>query len=94
MTAILATLCALSRQGLADTVPRHLVVALPAGPSPRTVGFYLAQQEGYFGDRDLTVDFITSATETPSRLLADGKADLAVDLMPVALRLHQDGTAI
>lgn len=94
MMAVLAALCGLPRPGRANVALHHLVVALPAGPSPRVIGFYLAQQEGYFNDRNLTVDFISSTSETPSRLLADGKADLAVDLMPVALRLHQDGTAI
>lgn len=90
----LLTLGGLIDRSSAETTHPHLTVALPAGLSPRTIGFYLAQQEGYFTSRNITIDFITSTTETPSRLLADGKADLAVDLMPVALRLHQDGTAI
>ena len=90
----LLTLGCLMERSSAETTRPHLTVALPAGLSPRTIGFYLAQQEGYFTSRNITIDFITSTTQTPSRLLADGKADLAVDLMPVALRLHQDGTAI
>ncbi len=79
---------------MADTPVRHLAVALPAGLSPRTVGFYLAQQEGYFRERGLQVDFISIPGQSPSQLLAEGKADLAVDLMPTALHLHQDGAAI
>ncbi|HVI89147.1 MAG TPA: ABC transporter substrate-binding protein [Dongiaceae bacterium] len=70
---------------------RHLTVALPEGLSPRTVGYYLADSEGYFRDRGVTVDFISSPGQSPSRLLVDGKADLAVELMPVALQLHQAG---
>lgn len=73
---------------------RHLTVALPEGLSPRTIGYYLADAEGYFHDRGLAVDFISSTSETPSRLLADGKADLAVELMPIALQLHQSGAAL
>jgi NitT/TauT family transport system substrate-binding protein len=92
---VLALLVGLGGQEAAAETPlRHLVVALPAGLSPRTTGFFLAQQEGYFRDRGLQVDFITSASRTPSQMLADGKADLAVDLMPVALRLRQDGASI
>jgi|GEM_PF-2725670 len=74
--------------------PRHLTIALPDGPSPRTIGYYLADSEGYFRDRGVTVDFISSGGEPPSRLLVDGKADLAIDLMPAALQLHQGGASV
>jgi NitT/TauT family transport system substrate-binding protein len=73
---------------------RHLAVALPEGLSPRTIGFYLAQNEGYFRERGLTVDFIIVDGQSPSRLLVDGKADLAVELMPVALQLQQSGAPL
>jgi len=82
------------RNVAADTAPRKLTVALPDGLSPRTIGFYLAQQDGYFSERGLTVEFVSSGSQAPSRLLADGKVDLAIDLMPVALRLHQSGATI
>ncbi|HVJ40299.1 MAG TPA: ABC transporter substrate-binding protein [Dongiaceae bacterium] len=77
-----------------DAAPRHLTVALPEGLDPRTIGFYLAEDQGYFRNNGLAVDFITDPAQSPSRLLADGKADLAVDLMPVALQLHQGGIAL
>lgn len=78
----------------AGTPAHHLVVALPAGLSPRTAGFYLAEEEGYFSDRGLQIDFVSNPGQSPSQMLADGKADLAVDLMPTALRLRQGGGAI
>jgi NitT/TauT family transport system substrate-binding protein len=78
----------------AGTSAHHLVIALPAGLSPRTVGFYLAEAEGYFADRGLQIDFVSNPGQSPSQMLADGKADLAVDLMPTVLRLRQGGAAI
>lgn len=73
---------------------RHLTVALPDGLSPRTIGFYLADSEGYFHERGLTVDFVIVDAQSPARLLAEGKADLAVELMPVALQLRQGGAPL
>lgn len=73
---------------------RHLTVALPEGLSPRTIGFYLADSEGYFRERGLAVDFVIADGPSPARLLADGKADLAVELMPVALQMRQGGAPL
>ncbi|HWU00112.1 MAG TPA: ABC transporter substrate-binding protein [Terriglobales bacterium] len=83
-----------STAGANTNAPRHLTIALPDGPSPRTIGYYLADSEGYFRDRGLVVDFISSSGQSPSRLLVDGKADLAIDLMPAALQLHQGGAPV
>lgn len=77
-----------------DPPPYHLTVALPEGISARTIGFRLADDQGYFRNYGLVVDFVTDPAQPPSRLLADGKADLAVDLMPVALQLHQGGAPL
>ncbi len=78
----------------AESAVRHLTVALPAELAPRTIGFYLAQQSGAFAERGLDVDFVTAGDKPPAQLLAEGKADLAVDIMPTALRLRQDGADI
>lgn len=69
-------------------------MALPAALSPRTIGFYLAQQSGAFAEHGLLVDFVTAGDSSPAQLLAGGKVDLAVDIMPTALRLRQDGADI
>jgi NitT/TauT family transport system substrate-binding protein len=79
--------------------PIPLTVALPGGLSPRTVGYYLAQEKGYFDAAGLTVHFVTPAEgHVPSDALnvssTGGKADLAVDAMPVALRSREHGAKI
>lgn len=77
-----------------ESLPYHLTIALPEGISARTIGFHLADDQGYFRNYGLAVDFVSDPAQPPSRLLADGKADLAVDLMPVALQMHQGGGAL
>jgi NitT/TauT family transport system substrate-binding protein len=69
-----------------------LTVALPGGLSPRTVGFYLALDKGYFTAAGLTVT-LTAPTgdQRPSDPLVQGKADLAVELMPIALKRREAG---
>lgn len=71
-----------------------LTVALPEGLSPRTVGYYLAQDKGYFDAAGLKVTFTAAGGTAPSTVLAKGQADLAVDLMPVALNHREDGDNI
>jgi NitT/TauT family transport system substrate-binding protein len=68
-----------------------LTVALPEGLSPRTVGYYLAQDKGYFDAAGLHVTFAPAGGTTPSAVLAKNQADLAVELMPVALNHREDG---
>lgn len=71
-----------------------LTVALPAGAAPRTIGFYMAQAGHLFADAGLQVRFIAATDRPPAQMLADGKADLAVDIMSTALRLREDGAPI
>jgi NitT/TauT family transport system substrate-binding protein len=68
-----------------------LSVVLPEGLSPRTVGYYLAQDKGYFDATGVQVTFTASGDAAPSTLLVKGQADLAVDLMPVVLNHREDG---
>lgn len=90
--------------GLAGVLLAHLVfegsaaaeekltVTLPEGLSPRTVGFYLAQDRGYFSAAGLSVTLTAAhADQRPSDPLVQGKADLAVELMPVALKRREAG---
>lgn len=77
---------------LAQTAPAALTIALPDGPSTRTVGFLLAQQRGYFAEAGVNVTFIhASYGISPTDLLGQSRADLAVDIMPVALAARDKG---
>jgi NitT/TauT family transport system substrate-binding protein len=81
-----------ARGALADTA---LTVALPEGLSPRTVGFYLAKDKGYFGAAGVAVTLTAPRADgLSSDLLMQGKADLAVELMPVALKRREAGDKI
>jgi NitT/TauT family transport system substrate-binding protein len=71
-----------------------LTVVLPEGLSPRTVGYYMAQEKGYFDAAGLHVTFTAAGETPPSSVLAKGQADLAVELMPVALAHREAGDDI
>jgi NitT/TauT family transport system substrate-binding protein len=76
----------------ADLAP--IVVALPEGPSPRTIGYYLAEAGGWFAREGLKPELVVADQRGPSGMLADGDADLAVDIMPHALRARAEGADI
>ena len=84
----------LARPAFADTA---LTVELPEGLSPRTIGFYLAQDKGYFTAAGVAVTLKAPANSQgtddpmPSDALMQKKADLAVELMPVALKRREGG---
>jgi NitT/TauT family transport system substrate-binding protein len=90
-TAIVCALAAtLGAEAQADS-GGPLKIVLPEGLSPRTVGYYLAQDKGYFAAAGLHVSFAASGDAAPSAVLAKGQADLAVELMPVALNRREEG---
>jgi NitT/TauT family transport system substrate-binding protein len=69
-----------------------LTVALPEGLSPRTVGFYLAREMGYYGAAGVAVTLTAPGADSRSiDSLVGGKADLAVELMPIALKRREAG---
>jgi NitT/TauT family transport system substrate-binding protein len=79
----------IERAALADSA---LTVALPEGLSPRTVGFYLAQDKGYFSAAGLAVTLAAPAgAQRSSDILMQKKADLAVELMPIVLKRREGG---
>jgi NitT/TauT family transport system substrate-binding protein len=87
----------LARAALADSpaTESRLTLALPEGLSPRTVGFYLAQDRGYFRAAGLRVTLVAPVGDRrSSAALAEGKADLAVELMPIALQRREAGDKI
>jgi NitT/TauT family transport system substrate-binding protein len=89
---LLALLAASPPAAAQDPVPIPIIVALPEGPSARTVGYYLAEAGGWFAQAGLDPEFVVA--EEPASLLADGAADLAIDIMPNALRIRADGADI
>jgi NitT/TauT family transport system substrate-binding protein len=87
----------LAQAALADSPAKEapLTLALPEGLSPRTVGFYLAQEKGYFSAAGLRVTLTAPVgDQRSSDALAAGKADLAVELMPIALQRREAGDQI
>src|SRR5690242_18124599 len=78
--------------GNAELTP--IVVALPEGASARTIGYYLAKAGGWFAREGLDPEFVVADERGPAGMLADGDADLAIDIMPSALKLQADGADI
>jgi len=87
---IIGLIAILASQARADS-SNSLTVALPEGLSPRTVGYYLAQDKGYFDATGVKVTFTHAGDTAPSTVLAKGQADLAVDLLPIALNHREAG---
>lgn len=77
-----------------DTALTPIVVALPEGPSARTIGYYLAEAGGWFAREGLDPQFVVADKRGPSGMLADGDAELAIDIMPNALQARADGAEI
>jgi NitT/TauT family transport system substrate-binding protein len=72
----------------------RIVVALPEGPSARTLGYRLAKAEGAFAQFGLDPILITADSRGPITMLADSDVDLAVDIMPHALTARAEGAKI
>jgi NitT/TauT family transport system substrate-binding protein len=79
-------------QETAPPVLMPIVVALPEGPSGRTIGYYLAEAGGWFARVGLEPKFVVA--DEPSAVLRNGDADLAIDIMPHALRARAEGADI
>jgi NitT/TauT family transport system substrate-binding protein len=71
-----------------------IVVALPEGPSARTIGYHLAKAGGWFAREGLDPEFVAADDRGPAGMLADGDADLAIDIMPNALKVRAEGADI
>jgi NitT/TauT family transport system substrate-binding protein len=67
-------------------------VQLPPGPGLRHIGLLMAARRGYFTAAGIDVTLQQSAPgQSPVARLADGTVDLAIDIMPAALRARADG---
>jgi NitT/TauT family transport system substrate-binding protein len=90
--AALLLLAAFHPAAAQETVLTPIIVALPEGPSGRTIGYYLAEAGGWFAREGLDPEFVVA--EEPAALVAEGDADLAIDIMPNALRTRAEGADI
>jgi NitT/TauT family transport system substrate-binding protein len=77
-----------------DVELARIRVALPEGPSPRTLGYHLAEVEGAFAQVGIDPIFVPADDRGPIAMLADGDVDLAVDIMPRALAAREDGAPL
>jgi NitT/TauT family transport system substrate-binding protein len=93
LLAVLTLLSAGSGEAAAQSGRIALRVALPDGPATRAAGFLIAQQRGYFADAGLDVTFEkpTAYGRSSVDALAEGQADLAVEIMPVAMARRARG---
>jgi len=79
----------------AQTVKTPLKVALPEGPDTRYAGFLIAQQRGYFTEAGLDVTFDRQGYgHSPIDPLTESQADLAVEVMPIALAKRERGADV
>ncbi|MBK8159624.1 MAG: ABC transporter substrate-binding protein [Rhodospirillaceae bacterium] len=90
MTRILALLMMLlafhTTPAMAQSTRIAITVALPDGPPTRTVGLLIAQRRGYFMEAGLDVTLSPARYgRSPVEALVDNSADLAVEIMPLAL---------
>ncbi|MBI2255950.1 MAG: ABC transporter substrate-binding protein [Proteobacteria bacterium] len=82
-------------QAAAQNTGTPLKVALPEGPDTRYAGFLIAQQRGYFADAGLDVTFDRLGYgRSPIDPLSESKADLAVEIMPIALAKRERGADV
>ncbi|HEY3149475.1 MAG TPA: ABC transporter substrate-binding protein [Dongiaceae bacterium] len=77
-----------------DVKLTKIVVAVPEGPSARTVGYHLAKAGGWFAREGLEPELVTADERGPIGMLNDGDADLAIDIMPHALKARADGAGV
>lgn len=71
-----------------------IVIALPEGPSARTIGYHLAKAEGAFAREGFDARLVAADRRGATKMLADGDVDLAVGLMPNALKARAGGADI
>lgn len=72
----------------------RILVAVPEGPSARTIGYHLAKVGGAFARAGLDPEFVAADKRGPVGMLADGDVDLAIDIMPHALKARAEGADI
>jgi putative hydroxymethylpyrimidine transport system substrate-binding protein len=72
-----------------------LSLALDFYPNPDHAGIYVAQEKGYFDEAGLDVSISSpSDPSAPLKLVASGKADLAITYEPEVVLAHEQGLPV
>src|SRR5262249_51449485 len=72
-----------------------LSLALDFYPNPDHAGIYMAEERGYFEEAGLDVSISApSDPSAPLKLVASGKADLAITYEPEVVLAHEQGLAV
>ncbi|MBS1879905.1 MAG: ABC transporter substrate-binding protein [Actinobacteria bacterium] len=72
-----------------------LSLALDFYPNPDHAGIYMAQEKGYFDEAGLDVSISSpSDPSAPLKLVASGKADLAISYEPEVVLGHEQGLPV
>lgn len=96
LAALAATLLAgITTTAAADSSARELRVQLKWYHQAQFAGFYTADDQGYFAERDLEVTLTPGVPgENPLQRLVDGDADVAEGSMDQAVAVSQAGTTV
>jgi len=93
--AAVAAGCGEKKEGTGPPGAQRLTVVLDYLPNPDHVGFYAAQRRGDFKKAGLNVDLrVPPDPSSPLKLLAAGKADLAVSYEPEVLLARDHGLRV
>jgi putative hydroxymethylpyrimidine transport system substrate-binding protein len=93
--AVLAAGCGEKKEDVPTPGKQHLTVVLDYLPNPDHVGFYTAQKRGNFKRAGLDVDLkVPPDPSAPLKLLAAGKADLAISYEPEVLLARDRGLKV
>jgi NitT/TauT family transport system substrate-binding protein len=78
-----------------DTALPTLDLRLPSGPAVRSLGILMAEERGYFAAAGLDVTVSHAELgQSPVTDLAEEHTDLAIEIMPVALRQRAEGAEV
>lgn len=89
--ALAVTACGTKPENI-DPVQKTFSVALDWYPNPDHAGFLVGEQEGYFADAGLDVSLSApSDPSLPIKLVAAGKADVAISYEPEVLLARDQG---
>jgi len=93
--AVVAAGCGEKKEDVAPPGAQRLTVVLDYLPNPDHVGFYSAQRQGNFRRAGLDVDLkVPPDPSSPLKLLAAGKADLAISYEPEVLLARDRGLQV
>ncbi len=92
VAAITVTACGTKSEDNSSPVRETFSVALDWYPNPDHAGFLVAEDEGYFEDAGLDVSLSApSDPSLPIKLVAAGKADVAISYEPEVLLAREQG---